>query len=118
MNHDPLFFPAVALLGRDQAAGTAVGEVGLHLFVDVGDDRLRELLLVPFQRQHEVGTARDDIQGDGRLSPHRDDRSPDIGQLQQRGNGWISLDFSSVANAGRTQPNHHVFLSNSGLKSL
>ena len=93
MNHDPLFFPAVALLGRDQAAGTAVGEVGLHLFVDVGDDRLRELLLVPFQRQHEVGTARDDIQGDGRLSPHRDDRSPDISQLQQRGNGCDFIRF-------------------------
>ena len=83
----------MALLGRDQAAGTAVGEVGLHLFVDVGDDRLRELLLVPFQRQHEVGTARDDIQGDGRLSPHRDDRSPDIGQLQQHGNGSDFIRF-------------------------
>ena len=82
-NHDPLLDPTVAALGGDEAAGTAVGEVGLHLLDDVGDDRVVPLFLVPFQCQHVVGTAHDDLGGKGRLSPHRsdrDDRSCDIDQ--------------------------------------
>ena len=73
----------MALLGGDEAAGTDVGEVGLDLLGDVGDNRLVPLFLVPFQRQHVVGTAHDDLGGKGRLSPprsDRDDRSCDLDQ--------------------------------------
>ena len=66
-----------------------------------------------FQRQHEVGTARDDVRRDGRLSPHRidrDDRPFDIDLLQQLRNGraplsWKrALDFSSVATCPSVNP--------------
>ena len=85
LNHDPLLFATVTFLGDHQPFGTAVGEFGLQVLIDVRDDRLIKTLWVPFESQDKVGLARHDVLGDGRLSPHRvdrDDRSFDLDQLQ------------------------------------
>ena len=79
----------MAGLGNYEPLGTAVGEVGGQVLIDVRDDRFRETLLVSFQSQDIVGLARNDLLGDGRLcSPRVDgeDRPFGLDQLQEFGN--------------------------------
>ena len=73
-NHDSLLLTTVTFFGDHESFGTAVGEVGPQVLIDVRDDRLIKTHLVPFESQDTVGLARHDVLGDGRLSPHRDDR--------------------------------------------
>jgi hypothetical protein len=81
-------------------------EVVLPMLVDVVDDRLMQCLLVPFQRQHIVRLALDDLPRDRLLGPHgidRDDGALDVHQPQQFGDGRDLIRFLGAGDLPQRQ---------------
>ena len=101
----PLLLAPVSLLRRHILL--RLGQVPLELLVDVVDDRLMQRLLVPLQRQHIVGLARDDLLGDRLLRAHRvdgDDAPLMSTSRSSSGIAVISFDFSAQATCPRDRP--------------